>query len=152
MFLIVSFTFANNPPANMLQMRIVPPQYSAIALSLSDIIYRLLGNFPGVTVFSSIFDASCISYNEDICGKKLSCSYYDNTKLREYFSILGAIPKLLSFLMFLAATWTLLKYKLPDALAPYKQDNNDESELGVSLSSINSAERSKNVDFESNDV
>jgi hypothetical protein len=153
MFMVVSFTFANNPPANMLQMRIVPPQYSAIALSLSDIIYRLLGNFPGVTVFSSIFDASCISYNEDICGQKLSCSYYDNTKLRQYFAILGAIPKLLSFLMFFAAAWTLLKYKLPEALAPYKQDANDESELGLSLNAISSSrESNNNGDFESNDV
>ena len=147
MFAIVQFTYTNNPPANMLQMRIVPPQHSAIALALSDIVYRLLGNFPGVTVFSAIFDASCSQFNTDVCGNKLSCSYYDNNKLRAYFAVLGAIPKFLSFLMFLAASIVLLKYRLSAALAPYKQDD---SELGVSLSDLKSVKSDSN--FESNDV
>ena len=51
----------------MLIMRIVPPQYSAIGMSANDVIYRLLGTFPGLLAFSSVFDASCAKYNYDIC-------------------------------------------------------------------------------------
>ena len=148
MFIVVAFTFGNNPPANMLIMRIVPPQYSAIGMSANDIIYRLLGTFPGVTAFSAVFDASCAKYNYDICGKKLSCSYYDNTQLRISFGILGAIPKFLSFLIFLYASHAILKYMFSAALAPYEQDG-DESELGVSLSSMSSKSDDK---LEINDV
>ena len=148
MFIVVAFTFGNNPPANMLIMRIVPPQYSAIGMSANDIIYRLLGTFPGVTAFSAVFDASCAKYNYDICGKKLSCSYYDNTQLRISFGILGAIPKFLSFLIFLYASHAILKYMFSAALAPYEQDG-DESELGVSLSSMSSKSDDK---LEINDI
>ena len=148
MFATILFTFTNNPPANMLQMRIVPPQHSAIALALSDIIYRSLGNFPGVTVFSAIFDASCLRFDTDVCGNKLSCSYYDNDKLTNYFAALATIPKFLSFLVFLAASITLLRYRLPAAMAPYKQDDDDQ--LGVSLSNLKSVKSDSN--FESNDI
>ena len=148
MFAIVQFTYTNNPPGNMLQMRVVPPQHSAIALALSDIIYRLLGNFPGVTVFSAIFDASCSQFNTDVCGNKLSCSYYDNNELRTYFAVLGAIPKFLSFVMFFAASIALLRYRFQAAMAPYKQD--DDGQLGVSLSNIKSMKSDSS--FESNDV
>ena len=148
MFIVVAFTFGNNPPANMLIMRIVPPQYSAIGMSANDVIYRLLGTFPGVTAFSAVFDASCAKYNYDICGKKLSCAYYDNTQLRIYFGTLSAIPKFLSFLIFLYSSHAILKYMFSAALAPYEQDG-DESELGVSLSSMSSKSDDK---LEINDV
>jgi len=112
-FLAIFSTFSNNPPAQMVMMRIVPPGQSANALAVNDLIYRVLGNIPAVPVWAAMIDNTCAHWNKDVCGTKGACSYYDNRQLSVVLLILGGVPKLLSFIMFSLGAWTLAngKYK-----------------------------------------
>ena len=106
-FIAIFATFANNPPSQMVMMRIVPAGQSANALAVNDLIYRVLGNIPGVPVWAAMVDSTCKHWNKDVCGDQGSCAYYDNGQLSTVVLLLGGIPKLLSLLFFGFGAWNL---------------------------------------------
>ena len=127
-FLAIFSTFANNPPAQMVMMRIVPPGQSANALAVNDLIYRVLGNIPAVPVWAAMIDNTCMHWNKDVCGIQGACSYYDNQKLSVVVLILGGVPKLLSLIMFSLGAWTLANGKYKSlGMKPYVSEKNIES-------------------------
>ena len=124
-FLAVFFTFMNNPPSQMVMMRAVPPRLSANALALNDLCYRLIGSLPGVPIWAAMIDGTCVHRNKNACGIEAECGLYDNSKIAVIFLLLGAIPKLLSFIFFASGSMWLSK-KMPElANKPYEQAEED---------------------------
>jgi len=126
----VFFTFMNNPPSQIVMMRIVPPKLSANALALNDLVYRLLGSLPSVPVWAAAIDSTCLHRNKDVCGVEGECGYYDNSKLSGLFLALGGIPKFFSFVFFMAGA-LYLKTKMSDlAEKKYNDDDDEDNKSG----------------------
>jgi len=134
-FLIVFFvaifaTFMNNPPSQMVMMRVVDERLQANALSVNDFLYRAVGSLPAMPVWAAAIDGTCIVWNYDVCGTMGNCGLYDNERIGTNVMLpLGGVPKLASFLAFLFGSIVLLR-KFPDkAQAPYEDIRSQSSEM-----------------------
>lgn len=123
MFAAILITFMNNPPSQIVMMRVVPVRVSASALAINDMIYRLLGSLPSVPVWAFVIDSSCLHFNVDTCGTVTkTCGYYDNRRIQWMLLLLGALPKLLSVLFFTMGARQLLKAYPHLANKAYSED------------------------------
>ena len=127
-FVAVFMTFMNNPPSQMVMMRVVPPHLAANALALNDLTYRVIGSLPSVPVWAAAIDSTCMHRNKDQCGVEGECGYYDNGKLALLFLLLGGIPKLLSFLAFAVGSWYLSSKMTDVAVKPYDKKAGTDAE------------------------
>ena len=126
-FVAVFTTFMNNPPSQMVMMRVVPSHLSANALALNDLTYRVVGSLPSVPVWAAAIDQTCMHRNKNHCGVEGECGYYDNHKLAMLFLLLGGIPKLLSFIAFFAGSKWLSTRMTAIAVRPYNANSNNSS-------------------------
>ena len=124
MFLLITFTFMNNVPMNVVLMRCVPTEYSGLSLALSDIFYKVLGDIPGGITLGVFLDQSCVikDYLTDprTCDELESCAIFDAAKMNFYTSIFtGFVPKLISFCFAILAYRTIMAK--PALQKPYEE-------------------------------
>ena len=118
----------NNPPSQIVMMRIVPPKLSANALALNDLVYRLIGSLPSVPVWAAAIDSTCLHRNKDACGVEGECGYYDNSQLSGLLLALSGIPKFLSFVFFMSGAVYLSKNMSELAEKKYDKKENDDGD------------------------
>ena len=87
----IFFTFMNATPASVVICRVIPTHHSAISLSLSDIINKLLGTIPGPLFFGALMDTSClvksIVLDGITCESRESCALFENSRLLQHLAI-----------------------------------------------------------------
>lgn len=83
--------------------RVVADEQRALALGVQSAMTRLLGTVPGPLIFGALFDASCLSWQEE-CGQRGNCWIYDRSRL-SYYAISISLPSLSFATLFFFISW-----------------------------------------------
>ncbi|XP_033104017.1 solute carrier organic anion transporter family member 4C1-like [Anneissia japonica] len=77
--------FIPGPPGDTITLRCVPHSQRSLALAVQWLMLRCLGTIPGPFLIGSLFDGSCILWNENCDGSQGRCHKYDRLKLGALF-------------------------------------------------------------------
>uniref|UniRef100_A0A8C7YHK3 Solute carrier organic anion transporter family member n=1 Tax=Oryzias sinensis TaxID=183150 RepID=A0A8C7YHK3_9TELE len=101
--------FSHNP-IYMMVLRCVPSEEKSFAIGIQFLLMRMLAWLPAPALFGVAIDSSCIKWKL-VCGKKFSCSYYDNGLFRSWYWGLQVGFKTLGIAILMLVGWKVQRTK-----------------------------------------
>ncbi|OCT93402.1 solute carrier organic anion transporter family member 2B1 isoform X2 [Xenopus laevis] len=93
-------------PSFMLILRSVEATDKSLAIGIQFMLLRILAWLPGPVMYGSVIDSTCILWGQK-CGKKTSCLYYDNNRLRQRYIGLQVLFEIVALIFFIALFFVL---------------------------------------------